>query len=181
MHRTLILAAALFVALLACKDPPPPEGGSPSRTSEDPIGEGNRAPDVTLKLQDGTEVSLASLEGSFVFLYFYPKDDTPGCTTEAKGLRDQHAELAKLGVKVFGVSLQDAESHKSFIDKYELPFALVVDDGTIAKAFNVPVKGEYAARHSFLIGKDRKILKVWRTVVPDQHAKEVLAAVRNAS
>jgi len=173
----------LLVALAgACKDTAePPASEGPSSKESKPIAEGDRAPDVTLKLHDGSETSLSSLEGSFVFLYFYPKDDTPGCTTEAKGLRDNYEELTKLGVKVYGISLQNADSHKEFIDKYELPFSLVVDDGKIAKAFNVPVKGEFAARHSFLIGKDRKIIKIWRTVVPDQHAKEVLAAVRSAS
>jgi peroxiredoxin Q/BCP len=146
------------------------------------VAEGDPAPDVTLRLHDGSELSLSSLEGSLVFLYFYPKDDTPGCTVEAQGLRDEHDALTELGVKVYGISTQDAESHKSFIDKHDLPFPLVIDDdGKVAKAFNVPVKGGFAARHSFLIGKDGKLLRIWRTVQPAQHAKEVLVAARNAS
>lgn len=145
------------------------------------IGEGDEAPDVELTLHDGKTVKLTALEGELVFIYFYPKDDTPGCTVEAQGLRDSYEALTAAGVKVFGVSLQDAESHQAFIDKHELPFPLVVDaDGAVAKAFDVPVKGEYAARHSFLVGKDGKLAKVWRDVTPDGHAAEVLAAAKAA-
>ena len=145
------------------------------------VNEGDSAPDVTLTLHDGKSVKLSDSRGNLVFLYFYPKDDTPGCTVEAQGLRDSYDELTKAGVKVFGVSLQDATSHQAFIDKHDLPFPLVVDaDGAVAKAFDVPVKGEYAARHSFLIGKDGKLLKVWREVTPDGHAAEVLAAAKAA-
>jgi peroxiredoxin Q/BCP len=84
-------------------------------------------------------------------------------------------------VKVFGVSLQDASSHKAFIDKYDLNFPLVVDDGKVAAAFEVPVKGEFAARHSFLIGKDGKLIKVWRKVDVSAHADEVVAVAKKAS
>jgi len=151
-------------------------------SSASPLTEGDPAPDVTFTLHDGKEVKLAELKGELVFVYFYPKDDTPGCTVEAQGLRDSYQELVAAGVKVFGVSLQDAESHRAFIDKHELPFPLVVDgSGVVAKAFDVPVKGEYAARQSFLIGKDGKVVKVWRDVTPNGHAAEVLAAAKAAS
>ena len=143
---------------------------------------GDAAPLVSFELHDGKSVSLAGLEGSFVLLYFYPKDDTPGCTTEAQRISDRHEELEELEVKVFGVSTQDAESHKDFIKRYELPFPLVVDpEGRLAAAFNVPVRMGFAARQSFLIDKKGKMLNIWRTVVPDEHASQVVAAVRNAA
>lgn len=175
---------ASFVVVLAslgaCKDetathnPPGPEVAPDAPR----LVEGDAAPDVTLALHDGSSVALSELRGEQVLVYFYPKDDTPGCTLEAKGLRDHYAALGSAGVKVFGVSLQDAESHKAFIDKYGLPFPLVVDDGTVARAFGVPVKGEYAARQSFLIGRDGKVARVWREVSPEGHAEEVLAAAK---
>ncbi len=113
-------------------------------------------------------------------MYFYPKDDTPGCTVEAQGLRDGWADVQAAGLHVFGVSLQDAASHQAFIEKHDLPFPLVVDtDGAVAKAFRVPVKGEYAARQSFLIGKDGRIERVWLDVDPQAHAAEVIGAAKS--
>lgn len=141
---------------------------------------GDAAPVVTLTLSNGKKVELASLKGKQVLVYFYPKDDTPGCTMEAKGLRDAHTDLQAAGVEVYGVSMQGAESHDAFASKHSLPFSLVVDtSGDIARAFHVPVSGEYASRQSFLIGKDGKIAKVWLDVRPDAHAAEVLAAARS--
>ncbi len=138
--------------------------------------EGSGVPDVSFLLHDGSEFRLSDAKEGFVFVYFYPKDDTPGCTIEATGLRDHYQNLQAVGIKVIGVSLQDAVSHQKFIDKYELPFPLAVDDGSIAEAFGVPTKGEYAARQSFLI-KDGRMVRVWREVKPAGHAEEVLAAV----
>jgi len=142
---------------------------------------GDAAPDVVFHLQDGAEKKLADFAGKPVLVYFYPKDDTPGCTAEAQGLRDRWTDLEAAGVAVVGVSLQDADSHKAFIDKHDLPFPLAVDDGTLAKAFGVPVRGEYAARQSFLVGPDGKLVKVWRQVDPGAHAAEVLAAAPKAA
>ena len=196
MNRPFWLVVALVVG--ACEgrqvaeSPPVPASAKPTAAQKTAaptataapsfsINEGDPAPDVELALHDGKKVPLGELKGELVFVYFYPKDDTPGCTVEAQGLRDSYTELTSAGVKVFGVSLQDAESHKAFIDKHELPFPLVVDaGGDVARAFDVPVKGEYAARHSFLIGKDGKLVKVWREVAPDGHAAEVLAAAKAA-
>ncbi|HHH11446.1 MAG TPA: peroxiredoxin [Sorangium sp.] len=138
---------------------------------------GAAAPDVPLPLHDGSVISLSALKGKYVVLYFYPKDDTPGCRVEAQSFRDQYDALTRAGVKVFGVSMQSATSHQVFIDKERLPFALVVDDGHIAKAFGVPVLGEFASRQTILIAPDGTVKKVWRNVSPDGHAKEVLAAV----
>jgi peroxiredoxin Q/BCP len=139
---------------------------------------GDPAPPVTLNLQDGKSVALSSLQGQQVAVYFYPKDDTPGCTVEAQGIRDQWSAFEKAGIKVFGVSMQDAASHSAFIEKHKLPFPLVVDkDRSVTKAFGVPVSGgEYAARHTFLIGSDGKIKQIWRDVNPQAHAKELLEA-----
>lgn len=142
------------------------------------LKEGDDAPKVTFTLQDGKTVALDSLKGKQVAVYFYPKDDTPGCTVEAQGIRDQWEAFEKAGVQVFGVSMQDAASHSAFIEKHKLPFDLVVDpDQSVPKAFGVPVRdGQYAARHTFLIGADGKIKKVWREVNPKEHAKELLDA-----
>lgn len=96
-------------------------------------------------------------------------------------MRDNFEQLTGLGVKIFGVSLQDAASHDAFIDKYSLPFPLVVDEGgTVARAFDVPVKGEWASRHSFLVGRDGSLVEVWRRVNPAEHADDVIAAAQAA-
>jgi thioredoxin-dependent peroxiredoxin len=148
---------------------------APSSTE---LKEGDDAPKVTFTLQDGKTVALDSLKGKQVAVYFYPKDDTPGCTVEAQGIRDQWEAFEKAGIQVFGVSMQDAASHSAFIEKHKLPFDLVVDpDQSVPKAFGVPVRdGQYAARHTFLIGADGKIKRVWREVNPKEHAKDLLDA-----
>ena len=147
--------------------------------ASDALAPGAPAPDVTLTLHDGTKTALSSLKGKSVLVYFYPKDDTPGCTVEAQGLRDGWADIQAAGLQVFGVSTQDAASHKAFIDKHELPFPLVVDtDGAVAAAFKVPVRGGFAARQSFLIGADGAIKRVWTSVDPKEHAAEVIAAAK---
>jgi peroxiredoxin Q/BCP len=143
---------------------------------------GDPAPAVTLTLQDGKTVELSSLKGKQVAVYFYPKDDTPGCTVEAQGIRDQWGDFEKAGVQVFGVSMQDATSHVAFMEKHKLPFNLVVDDGSITKSFGVPVRdGQYAARQSFLVGADGNIKQVWREVDPAKHAAELLEAATTAA
>jgi peroxiredoxin Q/BCP len=143
-----------------------------------PLDVGSNAPLVTLTLQDGKRVALAELRGAPVVVYFYPKDDTPGCTVEAKGIRDAYAEFEKAKLRVFGVSTQGAESHQQFIDKYSLPFDLVVDeDGAVARAFGVPLRGEFASRQTFLIDADGKIKKTWPEVDPAGHAQEILASL----
>jgi peroxiredoxin Q/BCP len=139
---------------------------------------GEPAPPVKLTLQNGNTVELASLKGKQTVVYFYPKDDTPGCTVEAQGIRDQWEAFQKAGIEVFGVSLQDAASHTAFIDKHKLPFNLVVDsDKKVTEAFGVPVRGgEFAARQTFLIGADGNIKQIWREVTPAEHARQVLEA-----
>lgn len=142
--------------------------------------DGDMAPAWHLPADGGGEIGSASLKGRPYVLYLYPRDDTPGCTVEAQGLRDAFTDLQAAGVQVFGVSTQDAKSHEAFIDKHDLPFPLVVDErGEVARGFRVPVKGEYAARQSFLVGADGKVKKVWLEVKPADHAAEVLAAARS--
>jgi peroxiredoxin Q/BCP len=139
---------------------------------------GDPAPVLTLTLQDGKTVDLASLKGKQYVVYFYPKDDTPGCTVEAQGIRDQWEAFQKANIQVFGVSMQDAASHTAFIEKHKLPFPLVVDaDRKVTTAFGVPVRGgEFASRQTFLVGQDGKIKQIWREVTPAEHAKQVLDA-----
>ncbi len=180
------LAAALWIAAsaAACGDKNVDEQTNESTANRDeptrPLAVGDAAPVVTFTLQDGKTVDLASLKGKQVLVYFYPKDDTPGCTVEAQGLRDAFTDLQAAGVQVYGVSMQDAASHVEFIDKHDLPFPLVVDDkGEVARAFRVPVKGEYASRQSFLLGADGRIKQVWLQVKPDAHAAEVLSAAKS--
>lgn len=149
-------------------------------TTDKALKEGDVAPDVDMTLQDGRKVKLSSLKGQFVTLYFYPKDETQGCTIEAQNFRDRFDDLKKAGITVIGVSTQDAASHKAFIEKEKLPFDLAVDeDKALAKAFGVPLRGPgLHARQTFLIGKDGKIKKIWRDVTPKDHADEVLAAAK---
>lgn len=147
-------------------------------TAAAPLKEGDAAPDVDMLLQDGRHQKLSALKGQMVVVYFYPKDQTPGCTVEAENFRDRFDDLKKAGIAVIGVSTQDAASHKAFIEKEKLPFDLAVDaDQSIAKAFGVPVSASgMHARQTFLISKDGKIKKVWRDVTPKDHANAVLAA-----
>ena len=169
-----------------------PATGAPTTTATNPSGAeasgvdlkvGDPAPAVTLTLQDGKTVDLASLKGKQYVVYFYPKDDTPGCTVEAQGIRDQWEAFQKAGVQVYGVSMQDAASHTAFIEKHKLPFPLVVDaDRKVTASFGVPVRGgEFAARQTFLVGTDGKIKQIWREVTPAEHAKQVLDAAGASS
>jgi peroxiredoxin Q/BCP len=181
----------MVLMMVACGGAAAPGGEKPAATanpaapakaaaaSSDALAPGAPAPDVTLTLHDGTKTALSSLKGKSVLVYFYPKDDTPGCTVEAQGLRDGWADIQAAGLQVFGVSTQDAASHQAFIDKHELPFPLVVDtDGAVAAAFKVPLRGGFAARQSFLIGPDGALKRVWTSVDPKEHAAEVIAAAR---
>lgn len=174
---------AVSVALLACNKPEdkPAPAASAAVTAAAPLKEGDAAPDVDMTMQDGSHVKLASLKGRPIVVYFYPKDQTPGCTIEAQDFKAHFDELTAAGLTVIGVSTQDAASHQAFIAKEQLPFKLAVDqDQTLAKAFGVPVSASGThARQTFLIGKDGVVKKVWREVKPKDHATEVLAAARS--
>jgi len=152
-----------------------------SAAARDTLKVGDPAPDVVFSFTDGTTASLASLKGQAVLVYFYPQDDTPGCTKEAEGIRDAWADFQAAKIKVVGVSMQDATSHQAFVDKYKLPFSLATDvDGALATAFKVPFQAQHAARQSFLVDKDGKISAVWLRVDPSAHASEVLAKAKGA-
>jgi peroxiredoxin Q/BCP len=141
---------------------------------------GDKAPEFSAKDQTGKEWDLKNLERSkATLLYFYPKDDTPGCTKEACGLRDRMGDLEKDNVQVLGVSFDNAESHQKFISKFNLNFPLLVDtDGKIADAYGARMpKRPMARRVSFLIGKDGKILHVTDNPSADVHLKEMKEAV----
>lgn len=150
------------------------------------LEEGAKAPAFNLAADDGKKVKLADLKGSVVVLYFYPKDDTPGCTKEACAFRDRQAELAKLGVKVLGVSPDDVASHGKFRDKFQLNFPLLADtDHALAEKFGAwREKNMYGkksmgiARSTFIIDGKGVIRKVWKSVKVDGHDEAVLAAVK---
>jgi len=143
---------------------------------------GDQAPSFEAKDQDGKTWKLGDLTGKqVVLLYFYPKDDTPGCTKEACGLRDRMSDLKKDKVQVLGVSFDDGESHQKFIAKHNLNFPLLVDtDGKIADQFGARMPSRNMARRvSFLIGKDGKIAHVTDNPAADVHLNEMKEAVAN--
>ena len=147
------------------------------------VAAGAQAPHFSAKNQDGKEIHLTDLKGQFVLIYFYPKDDTPGCTKEACDFRDHYTEIKKLNTVVLGISRPDAESHKKFIAKHKLPFDLLVDtDGKIAESFGVgtmPIVG-FHKRQSILIGPDGKVVHFYDSVDPKTHVDEVLKDIKAA-
>ena len=148
------------------------------------IKEGDAAPDFEARDAEGDNVKLSDLRGQKVVLYFYPKDDTPGCTKEACSFRDSFAQFRRRGIKVLGVSLDDERSHRKFADKYKLPFTLLADtDHAVADAYGVYGEKQFAgkkymgvSRKTFLIDEQGKIKKVFDKVNVEEHADEVLKA-----
>jgi len=146
---------------------------------------GGKAPAFSLKTENGQKVTLASLKGQQVVLYFYPKDDTPGCTKEACGFRDAIAAIRASNAVVLGVSMDDAASHAKFMKKYSLPFSLLCDEeGAMSKAYGVyKEKNMYGKvywgieRSTFLIDKAGKIKTIFRKVKVDGHVAAVQAAL----
>ncbi len=149
------------------------------------LKEGDVAPAFTAPASGDGQVSLVDFKGRNVVLYFYPKDDTPGCTKEACAFRDQFAEFKKQGAVVLGVSTDPVKSHDKFVAKFKLPFTLVADeDKAIVQAYGVWGQKSFMGRKylgthrvTFLIGPDGKIKKIWPTVKPEEHAGEVLGAL----
>ncbi|NEP63555.1 MAG: peroxiredoxin [Symploca sp. SIO2G7] len=138
---------------------------------------GTEAPAFTAKDSDGNTVSLSDFAGKTVVLYFYPKDDTPGCTKEAQSFRDNYTEYQGKDMVVLGVSMDDEASHKAFQEKYGLPFQLLADpDGTLTKAYDVEGSG-YSKRVTYIISGEGKITHVDETVKTDTHAKDILGVV----
>ena len=146
----------------------------------EPLAAGTPAPNVTFALSSGEQVSLASLRGKPVVIYFYPKDDTPGCTIEAQEIRDLYEQLKQTGATVIGVSTDAADSHRAFAEKHGLPFLLASDEGgALATAFGVPLKNGRVARVSFVVGPDGRIKRTFAQVTPKGHAVELLAAIKS--
>lgn len=144
------------------------------------LAEGQEAPDFTAQAHDGTTIELGKLRGEPVVLYFYPKDETPGCTAEAQAFRDDQPELEQLNARVIGVSLDSLDSHKAFADNHELNFPLVADPGgEIAAKYGVDTSRGVAARVTYVIDASGKIAKVYPKVQVQGHADEVLAVLQS--
>ena len=149
------------------------------------IEEGKPAPDFELATDTGERVKLSDYRGQAVVLYFYPKDDTPGCTVEACGFRDSYDDFVKRGAVVLGVSPDDEASHVKFKDKFSLPFALLADpEHAVADQYGVWGEKKFAGktyfgvnRTTFLIDSDGNVAKVMKNVKPDGHPQQVLAAL----
>ena len=148
----------------------------------DPLSAGTTAPNFTLPSQEDKPVSLADYKGKWVVLYFYPKDQTQGCTIEAHNFQRDQAKYDAANAVVLGVSLDTVESHKTFCTKDNLTFKLLADpDHKAIDAYGVPIKSmagmSYATRQTFLINPDGKIVKVWPDVKVTNHSEEVLAEI----
>ena len=146
---------------------------------------GDKAPTFTVATSGGGKISLADYLGKNVILYFYPRDDTPGCTKEACAFRDGFADFKKRGAVIFGVSPDSVKSLDMFVEKFKLPFTLLADeDKKIVEAYGVWGEKSFmgkkylgVSRVTFLIGPDGTIKKIWPAVKPEEHAAEVLAAL----
>ena len=149
------------------------------------LREGDSAPDFSGTVNGGVRVSLADFRGRHLVLYFYPKDDTPGCTKEACAFRDVFSEFQKKGVAILGVSTDPVRAHERFAAKYRLSFPLLADEErAVVKAYGVWGEKSFMGRTydgtfrvTFLIGPDGRIKKIWPMVKPAEHAKEVLEAL----
>lgn len=149
------------------------------------IEEGTPAPDFTLASDSGDAIALSSLRGKPVVLYFYPKDDTPGCTAQACGIRDAWGEFERAGAVVLGVSPDGEASHARFKEKFDLPFTLLADtDHEVADAYGVWGEKSYAGktymgvnRSTFVIDEHGNVARIFLDVKPDQHADQVLEAL----
>lgn len=141
---------------------------------------GRPAPDFHAPITSGESIRLSNYRGRKVVLYFYPKDDTPGCTVEACGLRDHYGKIRELGAEVLGVSVDDVRSHRRFTEKFNIPFPLVADaDAKIAEAYGVcNAERKMARRVTFLIDEQGIIQRVFDPVKPNVHPGEVLDALK---
>jgi peroxiredoxin Q/BCP len=170
---TARLAAALLLTLLVALNVAAEEGN---------MIVGDAAPDFSLPDQSGAMRGLAEFRGKWVVLYFYPKDDTPGCTKEACTLRDDYLGLTQLNAQVLGVSLDSAESHAAFSKKFGLPFPLLADDGgRVARQYGAlggfwPLR--FAKRHTFVIDPRGNVARIYRDVDPGAHSRELIADLR---
>jgi peroxiredoxin Q/BCP len=143
------------------------------------VSEGTAAPDFELTSDAGETVRLSDLRGKPVVLYFYPKDDTPGCTKQACGVRDSYQAFRERGAEVFGISTDSAASHGKFKAKYNLPFTLLADpDHELGEAYGVTREGKDSyARSTVIVDADGNVAKILRNVKPELHADQVLSAL----
>ena len=150
------------------------------------LKEGDVAPEFTANTTDGKKISLSDFKGRNVVLYFYPRDDTPGCTKESCAFRDEFAAFKQKSAVILGVSIDSVKSHAKFAEKYKLPFTLLADETKdIVQAYCVWGQKSFLGRKymgthrvTFLIGPDGRIKKIWPKVKPAEHAKEVLAQLQ---
>jgi peroxiredoxin Q/BCP len=170
MKRILLIALSLFIPGYAVH-------------AADQVAVGEPAPEFELSDQDGQLHSLEDYRDQWVVLYFYPKDDTPGCTTEACEFRDNIFAFRRLNAQILGISLDDAESHAKFAEKHGLPFPLLADvEGKASDAYGVKTKRfgmTIANRETFVIGPDGTIKKHYSEVKPDEHSTQVLADLKD--
>jgi peroxiredoxin Q/BCP len=182
MKRAALALVLVFVAACGGETPkpttPPPTTTSTSTSTE--LAVGQPSPDFSVKSSAGEALSLGGLKGKYVVVYFYPKDETPGCTKEACGFRDAFKDISQKAVLI-GVSADDDESHKKFIEHWQLPFHLVSDPGgELGKKFGVPFGEKYPGMHSrqtIVIGPDGSVKKIYRTVDVTKHPAEILGDV----
>ncbi len=178
--RTALFLLAFLVVACGRESSATKGTGSTEAPATGELAIGSPAPDFSSIAHDGTKLVLSELRGKHVVLYFYPKDETPGCTKEACAFRDAWKELEAKGVVLVGVSTDDLESHRRFAERHKLPFHLVSDaDGSIAKAYGVPNRMGFLGRQTFVIGPDGKLKKIYRSVDVTKHAAEVLEDVRS--
>jgi thioredoxin-dependent peroxiredoxin len=170
----VLLVVALLVVIFVV-----PRLLSRSRSSIPSVG--SAAPDFTLPSQDGSLIALNAYRGKWVVLYFYPKDQTPGCTREAHNFQADQAKYEQRNTVILGVSVDSVDSHKKFCAKEGLNFKLLSDkDGKITREYGSLtdlVVAKFAARHTFLIDRDGKIAKTYTSVDPSRHSEEILAAL----
>lgn len=170
------LIAGLMLAILVHSN------GYAGETMTNELTIGKAAPDFTLVDQAGKPHRLADYRGKWLVLYFYPKDDTPGCIKEACAFRDDQIKFDKVGAAVVGISIDNTDSHAAFAKKYHLPFPLLADPGgKVASKYGSffsfgPLK--YAKRHTFIIGPDSRLEKIYRSVKPASHSDEVLVDLK---
>jgi peroxiredoxin Q/BCP len=177
---TAIPAPAATSAAPMASTPPAPAADPTAGDTSDPLV-GKPAPDFTAKTHDGKTIHLAALKGKPVVVYFYPADETPGCTKEACSFRDAWKELSATGAVMIGISTDNEASHKKFADHWKLPFKLVSDPkGEIAGKFGVPVQEKYIGRQTFVIGADGNVKKVYRKVNVTEHAAQVTADLKSS-
>ncbi len=143
------------------------------------IKEGDKFPDFKLKADDGGEVSLSDLKGKKTVVYFYPKDNTSGCTKEACSFRDDINDFKSMGIPIFGISVDSTESHRKFKAKYSIPFTLLSDsDKKLISTLGIKSITGTASRVTFILDEEGKVLKVYPKVSPDKHAEELLAFLK---